>query len=218
MVAGAVSALAGACQACAAAASIPERRRGVGSPQMTSRVTTSSSRCPRRSTPPSRGRGRSSARRASRPRPSSSRPAPKRSASSTGPSRPLPGWRRRSAVKSPEPPAPAPEPPREPPEPTPDPVPEPEPPSDPEPSPDPAPEPRPCPSLPPRSRLQPRLAAPNGSDDGARLVAMKMALDGASREDVAAHLADATGSATAALDSTTSSPAPAAAEDRGAAP
>jgi hypothetical protein len=53
-------------------------------------------------------------------------------------------------------------------------VPEPEPPSIPEPSPDPT-----------------TPAAVNGnSDEGAaRLVAMKMALDGSSREEVAAHLA-----------------------------
>jgi outer membrane biosynthesis protein TonB len=77
------------------------------------------------------------------------------------------------------------------PEPTPDPVPEPtipEPEIDPSPAtvPEPTPQPIPEPSPDP-----PAPAAVNGrSDDGAaRLVAMKMALDGSSREEVAARLA-----------------------------
>ncbi len=83
----------------------------------------------------------------------------------------------------PEPPAPAPEP-------GPDPVPEPEPPADPEPAPDPVPEPTPMPE-PPSEQPPPAAAAvTNGSADGARLVAMKMALEGSSREEVAAHLAE----------------------------
>ncbi len=64
-------------------------------------------------------------------------------------------------------------------------VPEPEPPREPEPQPDPPsiPEPQPDPPAP---------AAINGSDEkAARLVAMKMALDGSSREEVAEHLASA---------------------------
>ncbi|MGZ8621873.1 MAG: hypothetical protein ACXWW8_04720 [Solirubrobacterales bacterium] len=84
----------------------------------------------------------------------------------------------------PKPPAPAPEP-------GPDPAPEPQPPADPEPSPDSVPEPTPLPE--PPSEEPPPAAATNGSADGARLVAMKMALEGASREKVAAHLADAYG-------------------------
>jgi DivIVA domain-containing protein len=76
------------------------------------------------------------------------------------------------------------------PEPGPEPVPEPEPPTPevdptpvvvPEPQPEPVPEPMPDPPAP---------AAVNGSEDeqAARLVAMKMALDGSSREEIAAHL------------------------------
>jgi hypothetical protein len=61
------------------------------------------------------------------------------------------------------------------PEPTPEPVPEPEPPAVPEPQPDQPP------------------AAVNGDDTAARLVAMKMALDGSSREEIAKHLADSYG-------------------------
>ncbi len=86
----------------------------------------------------------------------------------------------------PEPPAPAPQP-------GPDPVPEPEPPGDPEPAPDSVPEPTPLPE--PPSEEPPPAAAENGNGniDGARLVAMKMALEGASREEVAEQLADAHG-------------------------
>ena len=81
----------------------------------------------------------------------------------------------------PEPPSPAPEP---------DPAPEPEPPADPEPSPDPVPGPTPLPE-PPSGEPPPAAAdAPNGNVDGARLVAMKMALEGSSREEVAERLAE----------------------------
>jgi DivIVA domain-containing protein len=60
-------------------------------------------------------------------------------------------------------------------------VPEPEPPREPEPEPPLIPEPHPEPPAP---------AAANGADEqAARLVAMKMVLDGSSREDVAKHLA-----------------------------
>jgi DivIVA domain-containing protein len=60
-------------------------------------------------------------------------------------------------------------------------VPEPEPPREPEPEPPLIPEPHPEPPAP---------AAANGADEqAARLVAMKMALDGSSREDVEKHLA-----------------------------
>jgi len=66
-------------------------------------------------------------------------------------------------------------------EPGPQPVPEPAPPVEPEPEPPTIPEPGPEPPTP---------AAANGADDqAARLVAMKMALDGSSREDIAKHLA-----------------------------
>jgi outer membrane biosynthesis protein TonB len=77
------------------------------------------------------------------------------------------------------------------PEPTPDPVPEPTPP-EPEidPSPVTVPEPEP-PSIPEPQPDAPAPAAANGmsDDQAARLVAMKMALDGSSRDDVATHLA-----------------------------
>lgn len=86
-------------------------------------------------------------------------------------------------------PEPAPEPMPEPTPPTPevDPrpaiVPEPEPPRDPEPQPDP-------PSIPEPQPDQPAPAAANGTDEqAARLVAMKMVLDGTSRDEVAQHLA-----------------------------
>lgn len=73
------------------------------------------------------------------------------------------------------------------PEPTPDPVPEPVP------SPDPVPEPTPMPQpeTPQPQAHAAKMTNGNGSSDnaGARLVAMKMALDGASREDVQKHLA-----------------------------
>jgi DivIVA domain-containing protein len=77
------------------------------------------------------------------------------------------------------------------PEPTPDPAPEPTPPEpEVDPSPVTVPEPEP-PSIPEPSPDPPAPAAANGgSDEGAaRLVAMKMALDGSSREEVAARLA-----------------------------
>ena len=84
----------------------------------------------------------------------------------------------------PEPPVPAPQP-------GPDPVPEPQPPADPEPGPEPVPEPTPLPE--PPSEEPPPAATTNGDDAGARLVAMKMALEGTPREEVAAHLADVYG-------------------------
>jgi outer membrane biosynthesis protein TonB len=79
-------------------------------------------------------------------------------------------------------------------------VPEPEPPATPEPepppTPEPAPEPVPEPSPPPDEGDPPAPDAPaaeNGEAGGdkaaARLVAMKMALDGASREEIDAHIA-----------------------------
>ena len=89
-------------------------------------------------------------------------------------------------------------------------VPEPSPPDTPEPAPEPVPEPSPEPTpepepaivpepTPPPDEGTPPAVATNGatpdaaakSDDaaGARLVAMNMALDGASREDIEAHLA-----------------------------
>jgi DivIVA domain-containing protein len=62
-------------------------------------------------------------------------------------------------------------------------VPEPEPPATPEPEPLPMPEREPEPELP--------AASSNGADEqAARLVAMKMALDGSSRDEVEKHLAD----------------------------
>lgn len=80
------------------------------------------------------------------------------------------------------PPAPVPEPAPPTPEVDPSPVtvPEPEPPREPEPEPPSIPEPQPDPPAP----------AANGADEqAARLVAMKMALDGSSRDEVAKHLA-----------------------------
>ena len=76
------------------------------------------------------------------------------------------------------------------PEPTPDPVPEPVPDPTPEPAPAPAPEPAPLPQpdSPPQSP-----AATNGDAAAAKLVAMKMALDGADREEIAAKLASSYG-------------------------
>jgi outer membrane biosynthesis protein TonB len=65
------------------------------------------------------------------------------------------------------------------PEPTPEPTPEPEPPLEPEPEPPLTPEPSP---------EEPAVPAANGDKAAARLVAMKMALDGASREEIDAHL------------------------------
>ena len=46
---------------------------------------------------------------------------------------------------------------------------------------------------PPSEEPPPAAAARNGDDAGARLVAMKMALDGSTREEVAAHLAEVYG-------------------------
>src|SRR5215208_4143089 len=79
-------------------------------------------------------------------------------------------------------------------------VPEPEPPAPPEPEPPPVPEPSPEPvpePAPPPDEADPPVpdapAAANGEAGGdkaaARLVAMKMALDGASREEIDAHIA-----------------------------
>src|SRR5687768_6004006 len=67
------------------------------------------------------------------------------------------------------------------PEPTPEPTPEPEPPLEPEPEPPLTPEPLP---------EEPAIPAANGDKSAARLVAMKMALDGSSREEIDSHLAD----------------------------
>ncbi len=85
-------------------------------------------------------------------------------------------------------------------------VPEPEPPSTPEPGPEPVPEPMPEPTPEPEPAIVPEPTPPpdeatppvavNGatakSDDqaAARLVAMNMALDGASRDEIEAHLAE----------------------------
>jgi DivIVA domain-containing protein len=78
-------------------------------------------------------------------------------------------------------PVPEPAPPQPEIDPTPVVVPEPEPPREPEPGPVTVPEPAPD---------QPAPAALNGAEDqAARLVAMKMALDGSSREEIAKHLA-----------------------------
>lgn len=79
------------------------------------------------------------------------------------------------------------------PEPSPEPVPEPSPDPVREPSPNPAPEPAPSPMPEPSPLPQPSApeapaAEQNGNTAGARLVAMKMALDGASRDDVKKHL------------------------------
>jgi outer membrane biosynthesis protein TonB len=86
------------------------------------------------------------------------------------------------------------------PEPTPTPVPEPTPPAEPEPMPPAEPEPMPPspeiqPPAPPAPDRQPPAAPVNGGAEkgdeiGARIVATKMALDGSSREDIAAHLAE----------------------------
>ena len=96
---------------------------------------------------------------------------------------------------------PEPEPPREP-EPGPVPVPEPTPEPVPEPTPDPIP-------LPEQPDQPPAAESVNGDESGARLVAMKMALDGASRKQIEQHLAETYGSPTRASCSTTSSAAPA---------
>jgi hypothetical protein len=68
-------------------------------------------------------------------------------------------------------------------------VPEPEPPREPLPEPDHVPEREPPQPQPPGPAATPN----NGDEAGARLVAMKMALDGSSREEVERHLADAYG-------------------------
>jgi outer membrane biosynthesis protein TonB len=87
------------------------------------------------------------------------------------------------------------------PEPTPQPVPEPTPPAEPEPMPPAEPEPMPPePEIEPPAPPQPDRDAPaaspvnggaeKGDEIGARIVATKMALDGSSREEIAAHLAE----------------------------
>ena len=91
------------------------------------------------------------------------------------------------------------------PEPQPPPVPEPSPPTEPEPQPPAEPEPLPpepeiVPPAPPQPERQPPAAALSGTNGGAsgrstdktaaRIVATKMALDGASREEIAAHLSE----------------------------
>ena len=78
---------------------------------------------------------------------------------------------------------PEPEPPTTP-EPTPEPPPEPMPPPTPEPTPDPVPEP-----IPPPGEADPPAPDQRNGDAAARLVAMKLALDGASREDARKQLA-----------------------------
>jgi outer membrane biosynthesis protein TonB len=92
------------------------------------------------------------------------------------------------------PPAPTPEPmPPAIPEPTPPTEPEPQPPAEPEPLP---PSPEIVPPAPPQPDREPPAAAPlnggaeKGDEIGARIVATKMALDGASRDEIAAHLAE----------------------------
>ena len=73
------------------------------------------------------------------------------------------------------------------PEPAPDPVPEPSP----DPVPEPAPDPQPEPAPPPEEGPPPGLSRERSDDAAAaRLVAMNMALDGASREEIEAHLAE----------------------------
>ena len=89
------------------------------------------------------------------------------------------------------------------PEPTPQPVPEPAPPSEPEPMPPAEPEPMPPePEIEPPAPAQPDRDAPaaasapvnggsaKGDEIGARIVATKMALDGSSRDEIAAHIAE----------------------------
>jgi hypothetical protein len=85
--------------------------------------------------------------------------------------------------------APEPEPPLEP-EPGPVPVPEPEPPLEPEPEPPSVPEPSPEPPAPEAPVAADGDSAPAADKAAARLVAMKMALDGASREEIDRHLAE----------------------------
>jgi vacuolar-type H+-ATPase subunit H len=84
---------------------------------------------------------------------------------------------------------PEPEPPREP-EPGPVPVPEPEPPLEPEPQPPDVPEPSPDPPAPDEPVAADGEAAAAADKSAARLVAMKMALEGASREEIDRHLAE----------------------------
>jgi outer membrane biosynthesis protein TonB len=78
------------------------------------------------------------------------------------------------------------------PEPTPPATPEPQPPPTPEPTPPVVPEPEPPPDEGTPPSPEPPANGP-GDEAAARLVAMKMALDGASREDVERHLADSYG-------------------------
>jgi outer membrane biosynthesis protein TonB len=86
------------------------------------------------------------------------------------------------------------------PEPTPPPIPEPQPPAEPEPMPPAEPEPMPPePEIEPPAPAQPDREAPaaaplnggaaKGDEIGARIVATKMALDGSTRDEIAAHVA-----------------------------
>jgi outer membrane biosynthesis protein TonB len=75
------------------------------------------------------------------------------------------------------------------PEPTPDPVPEPTPEPVPEPTPDPVPEPTPPVEIPASQTAKANGDAGGGDDAAARLVAMKLALDGTSRDDAREQLA-----------------------------
>jgi outer membrane biosynthesis protein TonB len=75
------------------------------------------------------------------------------------------------------------------PEPTPDPVPEPVPGPEPVPEPTPQPVPEPTPGEPPEPAAGGNGGGLSTDKAAARLVAMKMALDGASREEIDAHLA-----------------------------
>jgi outer membrane biosynthesis protein TonB len=74
------------------------------------------------------------------------------------------------------------------PEPTPDPVPEPVPGPQPVPEPGPEPVPEPAPPDEPEAANGAPAGGPSSDKAAARLVAMKMALDGASREEIDAHL------------------------------
>jgi hypothetical protein len=87
----------------------------------------------------------------------------------------------------PAPPAPAPDP--EPTPPAPDPEPLPTPPAVPEPSPPPIPEPSPPPAPEPTPQPEPPQPTFTADDGAARLVAMKMAIDGGSRDEIEAELA-----------------------------
>jgi outer membrane biosynthesis protein TonB len=95
----------------------------------------------------------------------------------------------------PAPPAPDPAPPSPPP--TPEPTPTPTPPPPPEPTPPPVPEPSPPVPEPPPPAPEPvpPVAAFGNGDQAARLVAMKMAIDGSSRELIESELAAKFGSA-----------------------